>query len=97
MPKFACYLCDKYHLSSHLLIIHLKKDHGLLPIAKFICKEQNCNQIFHNVYRFQKHLGKHKEDCASPENNVLHQDVVTQELVTPLQSPDESQLTHLSN
>lgn len=97
MPKFACYLCHKCHLTSVLLINHLKKHHGLPPIAKFVCNEQNCNQIFHNIYRFQKHLGKHKTECSSPENNFLHQASVSQEHSTPLQHPEESQLTCLSN
>ncbi|XP_054087725.1 uncharacterized protein LOC128922130 [Zeugodacus cucurbitae] len=97
MSKFACYLCHKPHLTSCLLINHLKEDHGLQSIAKYVCKEENCNQIFHNVYRFRKHLEKHKTVSFSSVNNDLGQSLVSQEPLTQLQYRDEYPLPSLAN
>lgn len=70
MPKFACCLCEKTHLHPDLLINHLKVDHGVPTIYKFVCNEENCKQNFHNIHKFKKHLGKHTKEIVPDEHGA---------------------------
>lgn len=54
----TCFICQKQHSSSQLLISHLRGEHSYFPGSKFklICSEQGCRRQFQTYAGFRKHL-----------------------------------------
>ncbi|XP_067634761.1 uncharacterized protein [Eurosta solidaginis] len=79
MPKLSCFVCDQNFLSTSAFISHIKVYHGVPDIYKFICKFESCDQMFTNIYRFQKHVDKHIKDLnlklsiEIPKQNVVEE------------------------
>lgn len=65
---YRCPFCITNALNIKLLMVHLKLVHSALS-SIFICKQNNCDRSFMNMYSFKRHLMlKHpNQDTFAPE------------------------------